>query len=209
MTDEKRNTRKKIVETARALFHERGYHATGLAEILKASGVGAGSLYHFFASKEELLSAVLDWYLEMLYPGVMDGPFASTSDPIGRVVAVLKGYREMLLKTEFKLGCPIGNLALELGTGAGPVVRQKIAQNFTNWCAALEKCLEEAGDRLPADVDRAALARFALTVMEGGIMQARSHRDIWYYDASVAQFEDYLNRLQAQAAQEKQVRGQG
>ena len=200
--EDRKDTRRRIIETARRLFHERGYNATGLAEILKAAEVGSGSLYHFFRSKEELLSAVLDWYIEMLYPGVMDPAFATTDDPLDRVVAVLTGYREMLLMTDFNLGCPIGNLALEVGPAASQPVREKIARNFANWCKALETCLDAAADRLPSGLDRAGLSRFALTVMEGGIMQARAHRSIEYYDASVAQFRDYLNRLMADAKRE-------
>jgi len=50
------------VETARALFFEQGYAQTGIAQILKVSGINSGSLYHFFPSKEDLLAAVLEQY---------------------------------------------------------------------------------------------------------------------------------------------------
>ena len=43
---------------------------------------------------------------------------------------------------------------------------------------AIHSCLDAAGDRLPAALDRRCLAEFILTVMEGAIMQARTYRDI-------------------------------
>lgn len=176
------------------LFHERGYASTGVAEIRKQADVRSGTLYHFFPSKEALLLAVLDRYVAMLMPAVMQPAFATTNDPIERVFAVLAGYREFLQGTGFRLGCPIGNLALEVATDL-PTAREKVALNLANWCKAIQACLDAAGDRIPRDVDRAALARFVLTVMEGGIMQARAHQRIEPYDDAVRSLRDYFDRI--------------
>ena len=54
-----------------------------------------------------------------------------------------------------------------------PAARRLIHKNFENWASRVEGWLVEAGDRLPSNLDRAKLARFILTVMEGGLMQAR------------------------------------
>jgi hypothetical protein len=63
----------------------------------------------------------------------------------------------------------------------------------------VESCLEEAGDRLPADLDRHALAQLVLTTMEGGVMQARTYRDLAPFDAGVTLLRDYFDRLEADA----------
>lgn len=187
-------TRDRLVNAAMELFQAQGYGATSMKEILAKAQANSGSLYYFFRSKEDLLLAVLEKYLELLHPAVMRPAFARASDPIERVFAVLDGYRQFLLNSGCTGGCPIGNLATEVGD-VRPVVRQKIAENFINWCKAIESCLDDAADRLPADLDRGALARFVLTVMEGGIIQARAHRSIEAFDAAVAQLRDYFNRL--------------
>ena len=191
---ERASTREKLIEAAGELFWEQGYHATGLKQILEAAGVRSGSLYHAFNSKEILLLAVLDRYLDLLRPMVVQPAFETTSDPIERIFAILDGYRALLLRTECTRGCPIGNLALEL-SDARPAVREKITRNFSNWCAAIESCLHAAADRLPGDLDRRILSRFVLTVMEGGIMQARAHKGIEPYDGAIAQLKDYFDRL--------------
>jgi AcrR family transcriptional regulator len=58
-------TRERVLDTARRLFDERGYHTTSLTEIARESGIRAPSLLHHFAGKEELLDEVLRrFYLE-------------------------------------------------------------------------------------------------------------------------------------------------
>jgi len=165
-----------------------------MAEILSAAGVKSGSLYYFFKSKEALLLAVLDRYVELLQPAVIEPAFARTRDPIGRIFAVLDGYRRMLLETGFKQGCPIGNLALEM-SDKSEAVREKIALNFDNWTGAVRQCLLDADDALAADVDRDRLATFVLTVMEGAVMVARIRRSIAPYEQAIAILRTYFERI--------------
>jgi len=87
------DTRAKLLETAFQLFHEQGYHATGVATILREAGVNPGSMYHFFSSKDELLLNVLEFALDYLDPMVMGPVEAATADPIERVFVLLNQYR--------------------------------------------------------------------------------------------------------------------
>jgi len=192
-------TRDRLIEAATELFYVQGYEATSVAEVLEKAEVNSGSLYYYFAGKEELLLAVFDRYKEMLWPAVIEPGFKRESEAIERIFAILQGYREGLLYTVFTGGCPIGNLALEVGDHI-PEARKKVAENFSGWCGWIEKCLEEAGERLPASLDRGKLAQFVLTVMEGAVMQARAHGSIAPFDASVAQLREYFNLLLAQGA---------
>ncbi len=189
-----------LLDAARYLFWEKGYTATGVAELLQRAGVNAGSFYHVFPSKEALLAAVLDEYLLGLEPAVLRPAFARQSDPIERIFAILEGYREKLAITGCQYGCPIGRLALEIEADNLPV-HQRIAANFAAWIAAVRACLETARERLPRDCDLDGLATFALTVMEGGVMQARSSRRMEPFDQSVAQLRNYFECLLAQGAQ--------
>src|ERR1700681_119134 len=90
-------TRTRLMEAARYLFWERGYAATGMAEILERAEANSGSFYHFFASKEALLLAVLESYLEGLQPVVVQPAFLGRRDPVHRIFAILAGYRERLV----------------------------------------------------------------------------------------------------------------
>ena len=198
-------TRQRILDAAARLFHEQGYAATGISTILREAGVNAGSLYHFFPNKDALLVAVLEYYRDALRPVVMDPPEASTADPIERIFTLLAWYRDIMVQTGCRLGCPIGNLALEL-SDTHPEIRPLIDVNFRNWAAAIESWLDEAADRLPPDCDRGALSRFILTVMEGGLMQARAADDLGPFDDSVAVLRDHMARLCADAPTSQETR---
>lgn len=194
------DTRERILATAARLFHEQGYHATGVATIQREAEVSSGSFYNFFPSKEDLLVGVLERYAEILRPTIMDPAEEVAEDPLERIFALLARYRLGLETTECTMGCPLGNLALELSDNH-PRVRDLIDLNFRNWAGAVRDWLDQAGNRLPEDVDRDGLACFVLTVMEGGIMQARAAKSLEPFDASVIQLADYLNRLQDDASE--------
>lgn len=196
------SNRDRLLQTAFQLFHEQGYHATGVATILREAGLNPGSMYHFFSSKDELLLEVLEFAFNYLEPMVMGPVEASEVDPIERVFALLRQYRERIEALGCRMGCPIGNLALEVSDG-NPEARALIHRNFENWARRVEGWLVAAGDRLPLTVDRARLARFVLTVMEGGLMQARAAGNMAPFDDSVAVLRDHFNQLQAQARQNR------
>lgn len=187
-------TRERLLAVAMRLFWEKGYNSTSVADILRESGTNSGSLYHFFATKQDLLVGVLERYRDGIAPMLLEPVWRGIDDPIDRVFALLDGYRRLLVESDFRLGCPIGNIALEVAE-PDPVVRERLVQNFEAWTDAVEECLLAAGDRLPPEADRRAVARLALASMEGGVMLARAFRDVAPFDAAVGQFRAYLTQL--------------
>ena len=188
------STRDRILHAAMLLFAQKGYGSTSVADILQAADANSGSFYHAFPTKQDLLVAVLDLYHAGIGPMLLEPAWAGVADPIERVFALLARYRDMLVSTDCLYGCPIGSLALELHE-PDPQVRERLAANFDAWTDAIARCFEEARDRFPPDVDPRELATFALTTMEGGVMQARTHRSLDTFDASVRRLRDYVTRL--------------
>jgi AcrR family transcriptional regulator len=192
-------TRDRLVIAAMKLFGEKGYLSTSVQDILREANANAGSLYHAFPTKQDVLVAVLDLYRQGIEPMLLAPAWAGVDDPIERIFALLARYRGLLEASDCLYGCPIGSIALELHE-PDPPVRELLSVNFSQWVAHVERCLVEAGDRLPADLDRHMVATLVLNVMEGGVMQSRTHRTLDAFDASVAGLRDYLNRLQAAAS---------
>src|SRR6476619_6065097 len=170
-------TRERLIESARYLFWERGYAGTSMADLLAHAGVNSGSFYHFFESKEALLRAVLETYLIALRPMVVNPAHAQTEEPVARIFAILAGYRERILQTECKYGCPLGRLALEIDPENRPA-HELIAENFQGWIGAVRECAEQMKDRMPKGTDRQALDTYVLAVMEGGVMLSRSYGSV-------------------------------
>ncbi|MHB8065721.1 MAG: TetR/AcrR family transcriptional regulator [Ruminiclostridium sp.] len=52
--------KKEIIETAEKLFLEKGYPETTIEDILKAANLSKGGFYHYYSSKEEVLSAIIN-----------------------------------------------------------------------------------------------------------------------------------------------------
>jgi AcrR family transcriptional regulator len=194
------DTKDRLVFTALQLFSEKGYESTSVADILRVARANSGSLYHFFPTKQDLLLEVLRRYRDGIHPMLLQPAWEGVSDPIERVFALLHAYRKALERTECTYGCPIGSLALEIHE-PDPAVRELLAINFDGWVAAVEDCFVAAGDRLPSSADRHALAVLTLNVMEGGVMQSRTYRNLNTFDISVAMLRDYIARLECEAAQ--------
>ena len=198
-------TRERILRTAFQLFHEQGFHATGVATIAREADVNPGSLYHFFESKDDLLLAVLGFALDYLGPAVMDPVEAAVANPVDRVFALLQGYRDRMEREDCRMGCPMGNMALEV-SDSNARARALVHDNFQNWTGRVEAWLAE-DRRLPAALDRRRLARFILTVMEGGLMQARAAGELTPFDEAVAVLRDYFERLGAPASKPRRTTG--
>ena len=80
-----REVKEGIVAVAAALKYKRGVNAVSIEDIVTASGTGKGQFYHYFSSKEELVSEVLRHQLDRVLDeqsgsstfGVMSGVHAA------------------------------------------------------------------------------------------------------------------------------------
>lgn len=189
-----KDTRTRIIEAAMELFWLKGYGSTSIADILSRSQVNSGSLYYFFPGKQDVLIAVLEAYRDGIGPMLLEPAWSQVDDPVERVFALLARYRLALIESDCTYGCPIGSLALELHE-PDPPVRELMAANFRAWVDAVEACFDQARDRFPKGTDSRALAELALNVMEGGVMQSRTFRDIGPFDRAVAQFRAHVDAI--------------
>lgn len=188
------NTQERLLASAADLFAEKGFGYASIAEILKRADANSGSLYYFYPKKEDLLVAVLENYRDNIDEMLIEPAWQGVDDPIERIFALLARYRKLLLESECRYGCPIGSLALEIHQPT-PAVAQRLGENFDEWKQRVVICLEQAGDRLPKDIDRGGLADLILSVMEGAVMQSKAYGTLGAFDASVAVLRDYFDRL--------------
>ena len=99
--------RDELLELAATMFAQRGLRATTVRDIADAAGILSGSLYHHFASKEEMVDEVLRTFLDWLferYQHIIDtepnplarlqGLFMASFDAIERHHAELVIYQD-------------------------------------------------------------------------------------------------------------------
>lgn len=176
------------------LFWLKGFNSTSISDLLSRTQLHSGSLYHFFPGKQDVLVGVLEAYRDGIWDMLIKPAWRGIENPVDRIFALLQAYRGMLVETDCTYGCPIGSLALELHE-PDPPVRELMAANFSAWVEAVEGQLRTAADRFPAGIDFRALAELVLNVMEGGVMQARTFRDVAHFDRAIAQLRAHFDAL--------------
>jgi AcrR family transcriptional regulator len=77
-----------LLDVAQALFLKRGYDATSVNDIIVEAGVSKGTFYHYFASKEELLDAVVEGFGQRLMPRMTAAAASPELDALARLNAV-------------------------------------------------------------------------------------------------------------------------
>lgn len=111
----KRNTKELILEKGAEIIQLKGFHHTGIQEILKAAQVPKGSFYFYFKSKEDFGLQLVEFYARFFLNSA-DTFFKDNSyGYLERLSNFFKFYQKHIEKGNYIIGCPIGNLAQELG----------------------------------------------------------------------------------------------
>jgi len=165
------DTRQRLIDAACELFWERGYAATGLSDILTAAGARGGSLYHFFPTKDDLLLAVVDQHSRVL-ESTIENALAAETEPEDKVLAVVWFYRRFMARTGFALGCPLTNLAGEIGD-THRAAADRIAGFNARLAERVAVCMGGVGPARAGDV-RKESARAIVAMIQGATLQARA-----------------------------------
>jgi AcrR family transcriptional regulator len=78
----------RIVAAAAHVFAQRGYSGTSVAEIALQAGIGKGTIYEYFHSKEDLFFAVFEWYRDITTTGLKVNISALGGSAAQRLVAL-------------------------------------------------------------------------------------------------------------------------
>ncbi|MFI6523897.1 TetR/AcrR family transcriptional regulator [Streptomyces uncialis] len=107
--------RRQVLESARALFGERGVQAVGMDAVRTASGVSLKRLYQLFPSKETLVEEVLRRRDQAVREGIAAHAQATGADtPYDRVLDVFDYLADWFAQPGFR-GCVFINAFGELG----------------------------------------------------------------------------------------------
>ena len=173
-----KDSKEKIIDCAKKLIHLKGFQGTSIDDIIKGAGVTKSNLYYHFKSKEEIGLVVL----EIRIREYKDSLLASTlGDHTISPEARLKKYYHTLIsrhkKLKYKMGCPIGNLALEM-SDINEKFRTRISEFLDYWQKQIQSCIKEGVKKreFRDDVSARALALLILSHTEGAIMMTKTHR---------------------------------
>src|SRR5262245_4774617 len=127
-----KDTRTRMLETTSRLLKLRGYHGTGLNEILAESGAPRGSLYfHFPGGKDQLVMEATRLAVDRITSRRRE-VLASAATPSAALRAFAEGMAALLSETDYRLGCPIAPIVLD-GTEEMPDLAVLSRQTFQEW----------------------------------------------------------------------------
>ena len=189
-------TRQAIVQTVAVLFNEKGYAATSMQDITRATGIQRGGIYNHFSSKDDLALETFDYALSVLKKQLIRG-IASQKTAIGRLKAIATTFAQLYThNARFPCGCQVLNTAVEAKRHMLPL-RQK-AQAAMNQLKVLivttvVNCVEQ--DELPNSVDGDAIATIVISTLEGAMLLSVLYDDAIYLERAVKHLHWYIDSL--------------
>jgi len=179
--------RRDVIPVLAEIFREYGVEGASLAIITARTGLGKGSLYHFFpGGKDEMVAAVLDeiseWFEENVFSKLAD-----PSEPRAAVLAMLNAMDDY-----FHSGarvCLVGALSIDN-------VRDRffttIHAYFARWREQLATALRRIGC---TRVQAATLADEIIVAIQGSLVLARAIDDPGIFTSTLKRYKERIAAL--------------
>ena len=187
MTPRKSDSRERMLHSTVALLREYGASATTIDRVLAHSGAPRGSVYHHFpGGRSQLIDeavALAGGFMAWVIDAAM-----RADDPVKAIDEFFALWRDRLVKSSFRAGCPIVAVAVETNDEAPQLVRSAGAV-FASWQDAFTALFRRHG--LPEDRCR-RLAALIVAAEEGAVVLCRAEQSIAPMEAVAAEIHDLL-----------------
>jgi TetR/AcrR family transcriptional regulator, transcriptional repressor for nem operon len=186
-------TRQMIIARTAAVLNQRGYYASSLADIMEATGLEKGGIYHHFRNKDELALAAFDYAIELVWQRLRSS-MRYQPNSADRLAALAEAYRAMADDPPLPGGCPLLNTGVQ-ASGTHPALRERARAAMDTLVRFIEKIIakgQERGEIRPT-VEGAAYAPLMIGIIEGGLLFARLYDDPAYVHRAVEQVIRSIN----------------
>ncbi len=172
-------TKDRILEAGAEIIHQKGYNHTGIQEILNAANVPKGSFYNYFKNKEDFGLQIIDRFqchFDQMAKDILEG---TSIAPLKRIDLFLRTSMDHFQSTDYTGGCPIGNLAQEMGD-LSSAFRKKLSEAMEAMAEVYSRVLAKAqrAGQIPEHLDVNATAYFIVAGWHGAIIQMKLVRDL-------------------------------
>ena len=170
----KSDAKQRILDSAVALMHERGYASIGVEDIMQKAGVGKSSFYHFFKSKEAMGAAAIDYYSEVSEERLFGKAFSETVDPLERPLRLMTLICDDDMPV---LGCLGGNSAAE-NANTSELIRERTEVFLDRMRKHFVRAYSEAVDEmdLHPDTPVESLADASVAYVQGLLLLCRARK---------------------------------
>ena len=169
-------TRDRLLEQGLSSFIVKGFHGTGIKEVLEEVGVPKGSFYNYFESKDDFGAQVIELYSRRFH-GPLDEVIQADGDPLDNLKAYLASEVERLDRDGS--GCLLGNLAAEVGT-TNATLRAALARGMAGTRKRFARIISEAqrSGRIRTDVTAEQLASILLATWQGALIRLQTEASV-------------------------------
>lgn len=169
------------------LLRRYGANATSIDRVLAHSGAPRGSVYHYFpGGRTQLIDEAVAMAGDLM-TGVIEAAMPA-EDPLAAIDGFFALWRERLMHSDFRSGCPIVAVAVDNNDDA-PQLTRSAGAVFARWQAALTALLQRHG--LPEDRSR-RLAALVVAAEEGAVIMCRAEQSIAPMEAASIEIHDLL-----------------
>lgn len=171
------NTRRRLLEEGVAAFLDRGFHGTGIQEVVERVQVPKGSFYNYFPSKEEFGAEAIRFYSESLLER-LDQAEADSPDPVSALRTFFESLMEDFQQANYTGGCLMANLGGELEKS--DPCRQALAEAFHALRDRFETMLRQAQKEglVRTDLEATQLADLLIDSWEGAVIRMKVERSL-------------------------------
>lgn len=178
MTTHKKLNKEHVVETAAKLFFEKGFVYTSMDEIVRISNVSKSNVYYHFSNKDELLVAVIDFWIDT-YQKDLEVALSQISLSVEeRTLLFLDSLSSGVEKRDYQGGCPFITLAIQAPNDA-TIIKEKIAQFFSSLTFVCERLIQEGIEKkeFNPNINQTEIAQLFITNLEGALFLAEVKKD--------------------------------
>jgi len=171
---QKQTNRENLLSQGVTLLMRKGYHGTGLKEILDAVQIPKGSFYNYFGSKENFAAAAISHYINPF----IDQLSGHLQNPDYDALSALQHYfNEMITQleqAEFKGGCLLGNLMGEIGD-TSDVCQKSLQSAVHRYRNLLQTGLLKAQQEGTVRIDKSAedMADLLVNMWQGALLRMK------------------------------------
>jgi AcrR family transcriptional regulator len=189
-------SKKFTIATVAPIFNKKGYVGTSLSDIMTATGLPKGSVYHNFKNKDDLAIEAFKYNLAISSYGffmkIMESPLSPLEKLNELLVGLATGYDDVIAMG----GCPLLNTGADADDTHPQLLKmvqdalREIEQSFVS---IIQKAIARQEIKKETSPDKTA--KTFLTIIEGGFTIAKILNDRNYFDNSLEILQGKIDEL--------------
>ncbi|WP_373072119.1 TetR/AcrR family transcriptional regulator [Sulfurimonas sp.] len=176
-------TKKLLIDITFDLLYKKGYCATSMSDILDIAKLTKGAMYYHFSTKDVLILATMEHYLEPILTSGWIEPLKQSEKPLETITKQIDEFYAMYAdKSSFlsiKHGCPLNNFIIDM-SDKNEEFFTYLKSVYKRWEDSVTEALQYAQDlnQTKTKFDAKSKSLFIISSIEGSIGTAKAYNDL-------------------------------